>query len=361
MELRVGIVGTESSHVDHIIDYLNVARARAGVRVTALVPGPGGGAGGGAGTGAEAGERVRELCRAGGIDLVAGDVPALLDVADALIVTARHGGSHRDLALPFLEAGRPVLVDKPFACRVADAEEMLRVADARGALVTSYSALRYLPATEELAAEFGAIGPARSVVATGPADEESEYGGIFFYGIHPVDVALRLAPGPVGEVRVDRVAESIVASATAGGARVTVNLVKPGPAGPGDPGGPVPFHALAVGRHGIAARELPTDGNYLAPGLEAFLGMIDGTVPPLPPDDLLRPIAFLEAIDQSLKTRNPHSPERIVPTPPLSPDSALLSDLSVPLPSVTHPHAGYIRHRKPLPHPCPASKPPGSC
>jgi len=279
--MRVGIAGTESSHVDHIVDFLNVERGRPGVRVTAL-------AGGAAGRG-------RALCRAGAIDLLVPDVTALLDVADVLIVTARHGGSHRDLALPFLEAGRPVLVDKPFACGVADAEAMLEAAEKHGALLTSYSALRHLPATDALANELQAIGPARSVVATGPADEASEYGGIFFYGIHPVDVALRLAPGPVGPVRIDRAGESIVASATAGEARVTVNLIKPGT------DEPVPFHALAVGRGGIAASELPTGGNYLAPGLGAFLDMAEGTAPPLSRDELLRPIAFLEAVDRALR------------------------------------------------------------
>jgi predicted dehydrogenase len=283
--MRIGIVGTESTHVDHIIDFLNVERGRPGVRVAALAD--------------ASPDRGAALCRAGGIDLVVPDAAALLDVADALIVTARHGGRHRDLALPFLEAGRPVLVDKPFACGMADAEAMLDAAERNGALVTSYSALRYLPATDALAKEAAAMGPARSVVATGPADEASEYGGIFFYGIHPVDVALRLAPGSLGPVRVDRAGESIVASATAGDTRVVVNFIKPGP------DKPVPFHALAVGRGGIAARELPTDGNYLAPGLEAFLDMIEGTVAPLSRDDLLRPVAFLEAVDHALRVGAP--------------------------------------------------------
>ena len=278
--MRIGIAGTESSHVDHIIDYLNVAGERPGARVSALVAGDA--------------ERTAALCDAGGIDEVVLTTEALLDAADVLIVTARHGGGHRELALPFLDAGRPVLVDKPFACRVADAEAILEAADKHGALVTSFSAVRYVPATNSLAAELDFIGPVRSVVASGPADEASKYGGIFFYGIHPVDVAMRLAPGPVGEVRVDRVRESIVASAMVGDARVTINLIKPAPEGP------VPFHALVVGRGGIAARELPTDGNYLAPGLNAFLDMIEGTVAPLSREDLLRPIEFLEALDRAL-------------------------------------------------------------
>lgn len=278
--MRIGIAGTESSHVDHIIDYLNVEQARPGVRVTALAQG--------------AAERTRALLLAGGIGDVVLNTQEMLDVADVLIVTARHGGRHRELAQPFLEAGRPVLVDKPLACSVTDAEAILDAADKYGALVTSYSAVRYVPATDALAARADELGPLRSVIATGPADEASEYGGIFFYGIHPVDVALRLAPGPLGKVRVDRVGESIVASATAGDARVTVNLIKPGPEET------VPFHALAVGRGGIAVRELPVDGNYLAPGIALFLDMVEGTAAPLSRAELLRPIEFLEAVDRAL-------------------------------------------------------------
>jgi hypothetical protein len=63
----------------------------------------------------------------------------------------------------------------------------------------------------------------------------------------------------------------------------------------------VPFHALVVGRRGIAGRELPTDGNYVSHGLAAFFDMVDGTRPPLSRDELLRPVEFLQAIDRSLR------------------------------------------------------------
>lgn len=281
--LRIGVVGTESSHVDHIIDYLNVKQARPGCRVVALAGGKE--------------DRNSELARAGGIETVVESAEDLLKVADALIVTTRDGGAHLAQATPFLAEGRPVLVDKPLACSVADAEAIFAIARANGALVTSYSTLRHLPATTELVAELPSLGPLRSVVATGPADVNSPYGGIFYYGVHPVDIALLLAPGEVAEVEAGCVAESVVAHARAGDVDVTTNMLLPGP------GGPVPFHALAVGQSGVAARELRLVGNYVAYGLSAFLDMVAGKLAPLPEAEVLRPIAFLEAVQNALAPR----------------------------------------------------------
>jgi predicted dehydrogenase len=279
-DLRIGIIGTESSHVDHIIDYLNVKQARPGCRVVALAGGDD--------------ARNSDLARLGRISQVVGTSEDLLSLADALLVTTRHGALHQAQATPFLAEGRPVLVDKPLACSMADAQQMIATAETHGALLTSYSTLRHLPETVRLAADIASLGPLRSVVATGPADEDSPYGGIFFYGIHPVDIALLLAPGQLGPVRAYRAAESIVAEADLGDVHVTINLIRPGA------DGPVPFHALAIGRSGVASGDLPISGNYVAHGLAAFLDMVCTGAPTLSAEDMLRPVAFLEKLQQAL-------------------------------------------------------------
>jgi predicted dehydrogenase len=279
--MRIGIVGTENSHVDHIIDYLNAAPASTDARVVALAGGET--------------ERNRALADEGGIANIVESVDDLLPLTDALIITDRDGALHREHALPFLTAGRPVLVDKPLACSVQDAQTMVDAARSHDALLTSYSMLRFVPDMTELVDRLPSLGPLRSVVTSGPADPDSTYGGIFFYGIHPVDVALSMVSGTVGAVRVDLVAESIVASTTVSETRVTVTLVRPL-----DDGSHVPFHAVGVGRTGIAAREIRTVGNYVAHGLIVFLEMVATGKAPIPYDDLLRPIEFLEAVQDAL-------------------------------------------------------------
>ncbi|MET0422730.1 MAG: Gfo/Idh/MocA family oxidoreductase, partial [Actinoplanes sp.] len=215
--MRIGVIGTENTHVDQIVEYLNVRQLAGGTRVVALSGGPG--------------ERNDGLQARGRIERIVDEPTELLGLVDAVVITDRHGGLHREHALPFLAEGLPVWVDKPLACGLADAEAIVVAAREHDAVLTSYSALRWIPDTDDLAGRAAGLGETQAVVTTGPADPAGPYGGIWFYGIHPVDVALRLAPGPVGEVRVERAGDTVVATAQVGRAQVTVNLVKPGPGG----------------------------------------------------------------------------------------------------------------------------------
>jgi predicted dehydrogenase len=275
--MRIGIVGAENSHVGHIVRCLNHERARPGVEVVGLAGG------------------ATERDVADAIPHLVDRVEDMVDFTDALIVADRHGGLHREHARPFLELGRPVWIDKPLACDVADARAILDTAAASGALLTSYSTLRHVPDTEDLVRDAGSIGELQAVVVSGPADPSSEYGGIFFYGIHLVDIALRLAPGPLGPICVTRGGATVVATTVVGGVHVTVHFVRP--AGSDNR---VPFHAVVVGRTGIAAREIGTPANYVEFGLDVFLGMAGTGQAPLTGTDMLRPIEFLATVRDAL-------------------------------------------------------------
>ncbi|TCC50701.1 hypothetical protein E0H75_10980 [Kribbella capetownensis] len=281
-DVRIGIIGTENSHVDHIIDYLNVERRAGETRVVALCGG--------------ASERNEKLRVIGQLERLVDAPTDLLGLVDAVIITDRHGGLHRDHAVPFLAEGLPVFVDKPLACSEADARAIVAAAREHDALLTSSSAVRWVPDTDALAEQAVSLGAPQTVITTGPADPGSEYGGIYFYGIHPVDVALRLAPGAVGEVSVEQFADTIVAGADVGGVRVVVQFVRP------SSDGRVPFHGLVVGRHGLAARELILGPSYVEPGLRAFLEMVETRRPPIDYDDLVRPMQFLDAVVEAIRS-----------------------------------------------------------
>jgi hypothetical protein len=212
-----------------------------------------------------------------------------MGLVDAVIITDRHGGQHAAHALPLLAAGLPVLVDKPLAVTVADAEAMVRAAERHGTPLTSYSALRWLPEVRSL---IGDTAPS-AVAATGPVDPDSPHGGIHFYGVHPVEMALALCQGDVGAVQVTRTPETIIASAAVGGTAVTVTMIRPDPK-------PVPFHLVVVGEDCSLSTVQPVlDDHYLYPGLDAFFAMVRSGVPPIPYDELLRSVRFLAAVPES--------------------------------------------------------------
>lgn len=274
--MHIGIIGTENTHVDHIVDHLNVRRLGGEARIVALSGG--------------ASERNEKLRAKGGIDRLVEQPEDLLGLVDAVIITDRHGGLHREHAVPFLAEGLPVFVDKPLACSEADARAIVALAREHDAPLTSSSAVRWVPDTDALVEQASSLGALQTVITTGPADPDSPYGGLYFYGIHPVDVALRLVPGAIGDVRVEQIADTVIATAEVGGVRVVVQLVLPGP------DSRVPFHGMVVGRHGLAARELTLGPSYVEPGLRAFLTMAETRRPPIAYDDLVRPMQFLDAI-----------------------------------------------------------------
>ena len=274
---NVAIVGIENSHAEEIIRYLNVERpADVPVRVVALVAGEE--------------DRTRELAELGGIELIVAESADLRGKIDALIVTSRDGALHRAHAVPFLEAGTPVWVDKPLAASVADAEAIVAAAERGGTQLTSSSALRWVADTDAVVDALGSIGELQAVTVTGPADAGSPYSGIFFYGIHIADVAQRLVPGAPEDIDVQPLPGGVVARYRVGGVLVTLEFVRP------DGIGQVPFRATAVGSHGVVSRDIVLGADYVQPGVDAFAGMLATGRPPLPAAQLLAPIAVLESV-----------------------------------------------------------------
>ena len=102
--LRIGMIGTENSHITHFTRFLNVEQRHPGVRATALVGGRS--------------ERNLELAELGEIELIVDEPAELVGQVDAAIVSTRDGAKHLEHARPLLEAGTPVLVDKPLAASV---------------------------------------------------------------------------------------------------------------------------------------------------------------------------------------------------------------------------------------------------
>lgn len=83
--------------------------------------------------------------------LVTGDVEELLGVVDAVIV-ASPAGTHARLALQCIDAGKPCLLEKPFALRVQDAEAVAERAAARNVPIVAGHLLVFHPAVERLRA-----------------------------------------------------------------------------------------------------------------------------------------------------------------------------------------------------------------
>ncbi|MBB3727558.1 Gfo/Idh/MocA family protein [Nonomuraea dietziae] len=272
--MRVGIIGSDNTHADHAVRHLNEERALGAARVVAVHGGTG--------------ERAEQL----GVPRRVERPEELIGLVDAVIVMDRDGSLHRSHAEPLLRAGIPVFVDKPLATTVADAEAILEAARAGGAPVTSFSALRWNAALEELSSEVGEL---RAVVATGPVQRDSPFGGVGFYGVHAVELALHLLPTPTAAPVVSVLEGAVLATVRAGDAHAVINLVER------DASTAVPFHLQVVGAKAVAADRLLLGKDYTLPSLRRFADMVDTGEWPLGADDLLAPVRVLESVTEAVR------------------------------------------------------------
>lgn len=274
------MIGTENSHITHFTKLLNVEERHTGVRATALVGGHS--------------ERNLELAELGGIGLIVDEPKDLLGQVDAAIISTRDGARHLADARPLIETGMPVLVDKPLAASTADAEELIRIAQSNSALLLSCSALRFVPEMEYFPSTHE-TGDLRHLHVIGPADPDSEYSGLFFYGIHHVEAALEILGDPIVEPEAldvvgSRHRDLVTAAFQLGDAHVTLSFITPTETSR------VPFHATAVFERAVVSHDLTLGADYNAPALAEFIGMIESGRNTRTPEQLRSPVQILAAL-----------------------------------------------------------------
>lgn len=79
------------------------------------------------------------------------DLPALLEAAPDVVVLATPTGAHLEQALAVIDAGAPVIVDKPVAATAADALRMVEAAEAADVPLTVFQNRRFDPEQRTLA------------------------------------------------------------------------------------------------------------------------------------------------------------------------------------------------------------------
>lgn len=215
------------------------------------------------------------------IPRVLADQAELAEVADAALLLGCDWDRRYDLTCELLDAGLPVLLDKPLAGRVSALRD-LAVRAAAGQPVGGGSSLRTAP---EAVAWRQAGGPAPSSVLTACA------GHPFYYGVHAVSLAQALlGPGFTAARALD--GDGLRGLLRhAGGAEVVVD-VRPPVADYG-------YHATIV--TGAAVEHVtPDPAGLYEPFLRTVLGhLLDGADPPYTPAALIEPELLVLALAAS--------------------------------------------------------------
>lgn len=194
---RIGIIGSENSHAKAFAEIFNLDQELyPDMKVTAI--------------GCQdlaASRGIQESCQ---VDTVVERPEEMLGQVDAVMVTARDGAYHFAYAKPFVEAGLPVFVDKPFTRNPKEAVELVQLAKRLHVPLAGGTSMKY---AQELLDLKEAIqkGEIKGGDLAAPVSLENEYGGFFFYASHLVEMTMTLFGGDIRSIQARRVKDTVTA------------------------------------------------------------------------------------------------------------------------------------------------------
>lgn len=187
-DLRIGIIGTDTSHCAAFTGVLNDPKHKDHVPGARVVAAFKGGSKDLESSWSRVDKYAAELNAKWGVEIVP-DIPTLLSKVDAVLLESVDGRPHLAQAKLVIEAGKPLFIDKPLASTLADAREIARLAKAKGVKWWTSSSLRYAPFVEDLKK----AGPIKGVITWGPGPlEEHHQLDLSWYAIHPIEVLYTL-------------------------------------------------------------------------------------------------------------------------------------------------------------------------
>ncbi len=168
-------------------------------------------------------EETNALAQMFGIDFIASHPEELVGIIDAVFVLPRHGDKHKAYAMPFVKAGLPVFIDKPFTCSVSDSKELISEIKKSGSILCAGS---YIKLTEGVLKMKETL-PDRELIQSGcvcyPTTMGSPYGGLHFYSHHLIESMLQIFGTDVKSVSTVATAGCPVAVANYDGFPVVMN------------------------------------------------------------------------------------------------------------------------------------------
>ena len=180
-DIRIGIVGLDTSHVTAFTEVLNNPQAKGHVPGAKVVAGFKGGSP----------DIKSSIERVEGYTTTLHDkygvkiydtIEQLCADVDAVLIESVDGRPHLAQAKIVIAAKKPLYIDKPLAGTLSDALEIFRLAEAAGVPIFSASSLRF--GKQNQAVRNGSIGKVMSAETTSPAHVENTHPDLFWYAVH---------------------------------------------------------------------------------------------------------------------------------------------------------------------------------
>jgi len=182
--IRIGIIGTESSHALAFAKYFNLPGNNGeypfeNIRVAALLGDA---------------QSVDAIRSAVDIEFVAERPEDMLGHIDAVMITSRCGSAHYAQLLPLIRSGMPVFIDKPFTSCVQQAQELTALLQQNKNPVVGGSNCKYGEQVQLLKKRVKKLREEQKLLSASLNFTlyDSPYDGFWFYAPHLVDIALEV-------------------------------------------------------------------------------------------------------------------------------------------------------------------------
>lgn len=154
-------------------------------------------------------EETKDLAETACVELIVNRPEELLGHVDAVCVMPRDGGLHLAYALPFVKAGIPTFIDKPFTCSVMDAMILAEEAKIGGAMLCGGTSVKYAKELGELK-ELASAKTVTSGYFSFPITLHSQWGGMHFYSHHLIEEMLQVFGTDVQSVTATKAGDNLV-------------------------------------------------------------------------------------------------------------------------------------------------------
>ena len=281
-ELRLGIIGCDTSHAVAFTEIINDAGAKDHVDGGKVVAAFKGGSPDIQASASRVEGYAKTLREKYGVQFY-DSIEALCQNVDAVLLESVDGRPHLEQVRPVIQARKPVFVDKPMAGSLGDVLEMFRLARQAKVPMFSASSLRF--AANTLAVRHGSIGRVTYAETSSPCELEPHHPDLFWYGVHGVESLFTV---------MGTGCETVRRSTTADGKIEVVGTWKGGRKGVYRED--KEYHGLAKGTQGQAP--VGSFDGY-APLVAEILKFFQTGVAPVPPRETIELFAFMQAADQS--------------------------------------------------------------
>ena len=282
--IRIGIIGTENSHAMAFAKAINLPDENGAMRFPDVrvvgVYGPDL-------------ESAQKIVDETGVDFHAKSPEEFFGKVDAMIVTCRKGSLHYQYSKPFLEAGLPMFIDKPFTVDAAQAEELAKISEKKGVPLAGGSGCKFaydVVMLQNTVKRWKASGEFVTGTMNFAADPASEYDGFFFYSSHLTEMALTVFGYDPESVLAVEKNGSRACILRYGDYDVTLNYTRGTSASTG----------VIIGKNGNVVREIDISLIYLQE-VEAFIETLRTGRMHHSREQLIKPVKVINAIEESVR------------------------------------------------------------